>query len=120
MDDNQPTTARELLSTMRRTERSHYSGSDWLPIKDQLNEACRKATMDDHLAIERIDLSYNAMDKLLATDPLCVKHIAFGHAEWQGIRINPVGGDVFGKEYRLVTRPLKPSEAGHTIRGKLP
>lgn len=93
--------------------------SRYLPIKDQLELACMQAMKDD-MAVDRIDLSYDAMDRLMATDPLHVKHIAFGHVEWQDIRINPAGEDIFGNQYRLITRPLKPSEAGHTIRGKLP
>lgn len=93
--------------------------SRYLPIKDQLELACMQAMKDD-MAVDRIDLSYDAMDRLMATDSLHVKHIAFGHTEWQNIRINPAGEDIFGNQYRLITRPLKPSEAGHTIRGKLP
>tara|TARA_R110002020_G_scaffold128747_2_gene288519 strand:- start:742 stop:1053 length:312 start_codon:yes stop_codon:yes gene_type:complete len=93
--------------------------SRYLPIKDQLELACMQAMKDD-MAVDRIDLSYDAMDRLMATDPLSIHHKSFGNVEWSGIRINPVGNDIFGNQYHLVTRPLKPSEAGHTIRGKLP
>lgn len=89
--------------------------SRYLPIKDQLELAVHQAMKDD-MAVDRIDLSYDAMDRLMATDPLGIHHKSFGNIEWNGISVKPVGDDVFGGQYHLITRPLK----GHTIRGKLP
>lgn len=92
----------------------------FLPIRDQLEFACMQTNKDD-MAIECIELSYDALDTLIATDPMHMRHVAFGRIEWQGIKIKPMDGFMIdSNQYRLITRPLKPSEAGHTIRGKLP
>lgn len=93
--------------------------SRFLPIRDQLEFACMQTK--DGMAIDYIKISYDALDTLIATDPLHMRHISFGHIEWSGIKLKPMDGFLKGgTQYRLITRPLKPSEAGHTIRGKLP
>ena len=91
----------------------------FLPIRDQLDFALMQ--IKDGIAIDCIEISYDALDTLIATDPLHMRHVSFGHIEWSDIKLKPMDGFLKdGTQYRLITRPLKPSEAGHTIRGKLP
>lgn len=92
----------------------------FLPIRDQLEFASMQAYSKD-MAIDYIEISYDALDTLIATDPLHLRHVNFGRIEWQDIKLKPMDGFIpTGNQYRLVTRSLKPSKAGHTIRGKLP
>lgn len=92
----------------------------FLPIRDQLEFASMQAYSKD-MAIDYIEISYDALDTLIATDPLHMRHVSLGRIEWSGIKLKPMDGFLKGgTQYRLITRPLKPSEAGHTIRGKLP
>ena len=93
----------------------------WLPIRDQLDFAFMQAHSKDGMAVDCIEISYDALDVLIATDPLHMRHVHPGRFMWQDIKLRPMDGFVEGgQQYRLITRPLKPSEAGHTIRGKLP
>lgn len=93
----------------------------WLPIKDQLDFACMQTLSKKDIAIDGIELSYEALDTLIATDPLHMRHVHPGRFEWQDFKLKPMDGFLKGgRQYRIITRPRKPSEAGHTIRGKLP
>lgn len=94
--------------------------SRFLPIRDQLEFACMQINFKE-TAVDCIEISYDALDTLIATDPLHMRHVSFGHIEWSDIKLKPMDGFLKGgNQYRLITRSLKPSEAGHTIRGKLP
>ena len=93
----------------------------WLPIKDQLDFACMQILSKKDIAIDGIELSYEALDTLIATDPPHMRHVPPGRFEWQDFKLKPMDGFIKGGlQYRIITRPRKPLEVGRTIRGKLP
>ena len=83
----------------------------YLPIRDELDFALMQAFQKELIAVECIELSYDALDALIATDPSRMSCKSANSFSWRAIKLKP--SDSFtpdGSQYRLIARPLKPSE----------
>lgn len=83
----------------------------YLSIRDELDFAFMQVFQRELIAIECIELSYDALDALIATDPSCMSCKSANSFSWRAIKLKP--SDSFtpdGVQYRLITRPLEPSE----------
>ena len=82
-----------------------------LPIRDELDFALMQVFQKERVVIECIELSYDALDILIATDPSHMRCKSANNFEWRAINLKP--SDNFtskGMQYRLITRRIEPSE----------
>lgn len=82
-----------------------------LPIRDELNFALMQVFQKERVVIECIELSYDALDSLIATDPSRMSCKSANSFSWRAIKLKP--SDSFtpkGMQYRLITRRIEPSE----------
>lgn len=82
-----------------------------LPIRDELDFALMQVFQKELMVIECIELSYDALDALIATDPSRMMCKSANSFKWRAINLKP--SDNFtskGMQYRLITRRIDPSE----------
>ena len=83
----------------------------YLPIRDELDFALMQVFRKELIAVECIELSYDALDALIATDPSRMSCKSTNSFSWRAIKLKP--SDSFasdGMQYRLITRRIEPSE----------
>ena len=85
----------------------------YLPIRDELDFALMQAFQKERVVIECIELSYGALDALIATDPSRMSCKSANSFKWRAIKLKP--SDSFtpgGSQYRLslihISEPTRP------------
>lgn len=91
-------------------------------IRDQLNEACRRAVMDDDLHIEYINISLEGFNQLALWDEgsLYSENLFINSPiTWRGVELRK-NIELSGVTFNLVTTPFETPAWGGSPKGRLP